>query len=276
VPLILLIFFASISFAADEPRILGPDAIQSRFSRLHSKNDERALELRRLFMEAGCESKNYSEDRILSSKLPNLICVLAGSSKQTVVVSAHFDNRGPGEGAIDNWSGASLLPSLFESLSGSPHRLTFEFIAFTDEEKGLIGSRDFAGHLSKEDRAEILLNVNIDCVGLAGPIRAWSGRSDDFLLTAAAVVADQIKVGIGADALGKRYDSDAAVFIAWKIPAIDVHSLTRDTLPLLHSKRDVRAALDAKSYYDHYRFLAAYLAYLDATIDIPAPRSSAR
>jgi hypothetical protein len=39
---------------------------------------------------------------------------------------------------------------------------------------------------------------------------------------------------------------------------------------LLHSKKDVRTAIDAKSYYDDYRFLAAYLAYLDATVDAPA------
>jgi len=264
--LFLLIFLAFGAFAADAPRILPPDTIQSRFSRLHSKNEERAMELRRLFMEAGCESKNYLEDKILSSKWPNLICSLPGSSKRTIVVGAHFDNRGPGEGAIDNWSGASLLPSLFESLSDSPHHLTFEFIAFTDEERGLIGSRDYSGHLSKDQRAAIVLNVNIDSIGLPGPIRVWSGRSDDFLLTSAALVADQLKISVGAQSLDQRYDSDAAAFMAWKIPVIDFHSLTRDTLPLLHSKKDTRAAVDAKSYYDDYRFLAAYLAYLDETI----------
>jgi len=271
VPLIvLLISFAAVVFGADEPRIVGPEIIQSRFSGLRQKNDERAQQLRRLFMEAGCGDRSYSEDKILSSPLPNLLCVLPGSSGRIVVVSGHFDNRGPGEGAVDNWSGAALLPSLYESLQGSSHRLTFEFIAFTDEEKGLIGSRDYAGHLSKEHRAQILLNVNIDSIGLPGPIRAWAGRSDDFLMTSAAIVADRVKVRIGASTLDKRYDSDAGAFIAWKIPVIDFSSLTQDTLPLLHSKKDVRKAIDAKSYYDDYRFLAAYLAYLDATVDAPA------
>src|SRR5258705_11076508 len=93
------------------------------------------------------------------------------------------------------------------------------------------------GHLSKEHRAEILLDVNIDSVGLAGPIRAWTVRSDDLLLTSAAVVADRIKVGIGGEALDRRYDSDAGAFIAWKIPVIDFHSLRPDTLHLLHSEK---------------------------------------
>ena len=267
-PLFLLLLFASLSWAADPSRLLSTTVVQSRFARLHSKNEERAIELRNLFGEAGCDAKSYSEDHILSSKLPNLVCVLPGSSRQTVVVSAHFDNRGPGEGAIDNWSGAALLPSLFESLRGFPHRFTFEFIGFTDEEKGLIGSRDYVNHLSKEQRANILLDVNIDCMGLAGPIRVWAGRSDDFLLTSAALVGDQTKIYVRADTLSDRYDSDAAAFIAWRIPAIDFHSLSQDTIPLLHSKRDVRTALDPKSYYNHYQFLVAYLAYLDATIDM--------
>ncbi len=200
-------------------------------------------------------------------RLPNLICVLPGSSRQTVVVGAHYDNRGPGEGAIDNWSGASLLPSLYESLRASPHRLTFAFVGFTDEEKGLIGSRDYVNRLSKEQRADILLNVNIDSIGLPGPIRVWAGRSDDVLLSSAALVADRTKTSIRADVLDKRYDSDAAAFMAWHIPIIDFHSLSQDTLPLLHSKRDIRTALDPNSYYNQYKFLVAYLEYLDTTIE---------
>jgi len=212
----MVICFAGLAFGADEPRIVGPEIIPSRFSGLRPKNDERAQQLRRLFLEAGCDDRSYSEDKILSSPQPNLLCVLPGSSGRIVVVSGHFDNCGPGEGAVDNWSGASLLPSLYQSLQGSPHRLTFEFIAFTDEEKGLIGSRDYTGHLSKEHRAQILFNVNIDSIGLPGPIRAWAGRSDDFLMTSAAIVADRVKVRIGSSTLDKRYDSDAGAFIAGK------------------------------------------------------------
>jgi hypothetical protein len=90
-------------------------------------------------------------------------------------------------------------------------------------------------------------------------------------LRSAALVADQVKVPIGAMGLDKKYDSDAAAFMAWRIPVIDFHSLTADTLNLLHSKKDVRTAIDAKSYYDDYRFLAGFLAYLDDTLD-PSPR----
>ena len=46
----------------------------------------------------------------------------------------------------------------------------------------MIGSREYVNHLSKEQRAAVLFDVNIDCMGLTGPTRAWAGRSDSFLL----------------------------------------------------------------------------------------------
>ena len=268
--LFLLILVASVSFAG-EVRPVTRELVQSRFARLRPTNEERALELRRLFGEAGCTAPNYSEQKLLSSKTPNIICMLPGSSKETVVVSAHFDKRGPGEGAIDNWSGASLLPSLFECMRDGVHRLSFEFVGFTDEEKGLIGSREYTNQLSKQRRPEILLDANIDSIGLAGPVRVWAQRSDDFLLTSAAVVADAQKIPLGANVMDRRYDSDAGPFIAWNIPVIDFHSLTGETVKLLHTKGDNRGALDPNSYYDQYRFLVAYLGYLDATLQRANP-----
>lgn len=259
---------AAGSTLAGEPALLPVETIQQRFAALRPANEDRAVEIRRLFSEAGCDVKHYSEQRFRSSPSPNIICTLPGESRRTIVVSAHYDRRkGAGEGAIDNWSGAALLPSLFESLRAEKRRYTFEFVAFTDEEIGLIGSREYVQNLSKQQRADLLLGVNVDCVGLAGPIRIAAERAHDLLLSFAAVVGEKTKVGVGADVLGPMYDSDASPFAGWGIPVIDFHSLTRDTLSILHGKRDVRTALDGGSYYNHYRFLAAFLAYLDSNVE---------
>ena len=73
------------------------------------------------------------------------------------------------------------------------------------------------------------------------------------------------------------YDSDATAFVNWRIPVIDFHAVTRQTIPMLHSGKDVRAAIDPKSYYEQYEFLAAYLAYLDEVLDVnPAFRPGKR
>ena len=100
---------------------------------------------------------------------------------------------------------------------------------------------------------------------------------ETYLLKADVIQNRFLRLHSNNDERACRYDSDAAAFTAWKIPIIDFHSLSQDTIHLLHSKRDVRTAIDLKSYYNHYRFLVAYLVYLDATIDsVPDPLVSTR
>jgi hypothetical protein len=59
--------------------------------------------------------------------------------------------------------------------------------------------------------------------------------------------------------------SDQASFSAAKIPAIEIHSITLETYPLVHTIRDSFAALRMKDYADTYQLAAAYLAFLDVT-----------
>ena len=49
-----------------------------------------------------------------------------------------------------------------------------------------------------------------------------------------------------------------------------IHSITQEPLPILHSPRDRMDAIHLADYYDTYRLIAAYLAYLDVTLDPPA------
>ncbi|MGA2878455.1 MAG: hypothetical protein ABSG13_05855 [Bryobacteraceae bacterium] len=44
--------------------------------------------------------------------------------------------------------------------------------------------------------------------------------------------------------------------------------LANETWPILHSPRDQMTAIHPADYYDTYRLLAAYLAYLDVTLDL--------
>ncbi|PYX03200.1 MAG: Zn-dependent exopeptidase M28, partial [Acidobacteria bacterium] len=41
--------------------------------------------------------------RTARSKLPNVICVLPGSSDKVIIVGAHFDRVSEGDGVVDNW-----------------------------------------------------------------------------------------------------------------------------------------------------------------------------
>ena len=104
---------------------------------------------------------------------------LPGSTPQVIVVGAHFDHVSEGDGVVDNWSGASLLPSLFQSLMGSARKHTFIFVAFTGEEEGLLGSAFYVKQLSKDQLSNIEAMINLDSLGL-GPTEVWVSQSGNL------------------------------------------------------------------------------------------------
>ena len=46
-----------------------------------------------------------------------------------------------------------------------------------------------------------------------------------------------------------------------------IHSITEKNFPILHSKRDDISAVNLPDYFDSYRLVSAYLAYLDSTLN---------
>jgi len=141
-------------------------------------NPHRLAALRQVFEEVQCCGEYLQEQKVSGSKLPNLICILPGESQDKIYVGAHYDAVDAGAGVVDNWSGASLLPSLYHSLKMKKNlRHTFVFLGFTDEEKGLIGSRYHARKLTKDDVQSIHAMVNIDAVGIT-PTKIWTSHAD--------------------------------------------------------------------------------------------------
>jgi len=263
---LLLLALAAVAAPGEDVHvhILKQDVIAERFGRLTARNPDRANVLRTLFANADCRNEHFVEQPVKGSKLPNLVCTLPGTSGQTVTVTAHYDKASLGEGAIDNWSGAALLPSLYQSLSSSSRSLSFVFVLFTDEEIGLVGSRAYVRQLTREQQRTITAEVNIDSIGLPGAIAIWANRADKRLVNLAANTAIALKLmlrGVDVDRVG---DSDSHPFKEKNIPVIDFHSITQQTLPLLHSAKDVRGAVDPQTYYDTYRLIATFLGLLDA------------
>ena len=197
--------------------------------------------------------------------------MLPGSSAKVIIVGAHFDRVSAGDGVVDNWSGASLLPSLYQAVKIEPRKHTYIFIGFTDEEKGLVGSRFYVRQMTKEQVAATDAMVNMDTLGLA-PSEVWATHSDKRLIGALAFIAKQLNVpitGVNVDQIGS---SDAESFAERHIPRITVHSLTQETwnAAILHTSKDKFSAMRLDDYYETYRLLAAYIAYLDQVADFPA------
>lgn len=107
---------------------------------------------------------------------PNIAAVLPGSDpllkSQYVVVSAHLDHLGVGEpihgktiyaGAMDDASGVATVLETARTISqNSEHpKRSLLFLVFTAEEKGLLGSRYFAGHPTVPE-GSIVADLNLD------------------------------------------------------------------------------------------------------------------
>jgi Zn-dependent M28 family amino/carboxypeptidase len=180
-------------------------------------------------------------------------------------LGAHFDHVDAGDGIVDNWSGASLLPSLYQALAAAPHKHTFMFVGFTGEEAGLVGSDYYVKQLSADQLARTEAMINMDTLGL-GPTKIWVSQSDPRLVNGIAVVAHSMEIpiaGLNVDGFG---ESDEESFIREKVCSLTVHSLTPETAYVLHHPADNPSALHFKDYYDTYRLIAAFLNVLDTQL----------
>jgi acetylornithine deacetylase/succinyl-diaminopimelate desuccinylase-like protein len=172
------------------------------------------------------------------AEVKNVVAVLPGEgphAEETIVIGAHYDhlgNGGPGSlapgvqeihnGADDNGSGTAALLEVARRLASRPQKLPrrIVFIAFTGEERGLIGSARYVRDpLVPLDKTIAMLNM--DMVGRL---------DDDKLIIYGTGTADLLEQTV--DNLNERYGfkitkhpggfgpSDQSSFYAKKIPVL--------------------------------------------------------
>jgi hypothetical protein len=270
---IVLVLYSSIGATAEDVRYasVSREVVEARLGKYIGNNKQREATLKQIFAEAGCDDQHTSEQAVKGSKLPNVICVLPGSSARVIIVGAHFDRVSEGDGVVGNWSGASLLPSLYESVKLEPRKHTYIFIGFTDEERGEVGSRFYARQMTKEQIAATDAMVNMDTLGLA-PTKVWASHSDKRLIAALSYIAKQVNLPVTAVNVEQVGSTDAEQFSERRIPRITIHSLSQETwdVHILHTSKDKLSAMRLNDYYETYRLLAAYVAFLDQAASAPA------
>jgi hypothetical protein len=176
-----------------------------------------------------------------------------------VIVGAHYD-RNSSARPIDNWSGAALLPALYHSLHERRRRHSYIFVAFADKGDELTGARFFASHLSPAQRRTAQAMVTLDSLGLS-PTKVWASRSDKELVHDLVVMAYTLKITASQIDMEAATNSDAEPFASMRIPNITIHSLTQQNLA-----EGSTSAFRPTNYYDTYRLLCGYLAYLDTVL----------
>lgn len=242
-------------------RVVNKSVILDRVKQSLPENKQREQEIKELFHSAGCGSATV-EEPVKHVTTPNVICRLQGDTDEEIIVGAHYDKVNVGTGAIDNWSGAALLPSLYQGLALKKPHHTFIFVAFTGEEEGLLGSEYFVKHMPHDELARTEAMINMDTLGLSYT-KVWVHRADKNLFNALLIVAGALKLPVGEVDVERVGSTDSESFAGKHVPRITIHSITQETLKILHSPADTLDKLRPDDYYETYRLLQAYLAYLD-------------
>jgi putative aminopeptidase FrvX len=269
--LILLVLNATGQSQQLQFWLVNKPVILQRVKESLPKNELREAKIKELFAAAGCSAAT-AEQTVKDLRIPNVICRLQGDTDEEIIVGAHYDKVSSGTGTIDNWSGAALLPSLYQGLAWKKPHHTFVFVAFAGEEKGLVGSEYFVKHMPPDELARTEAMVNMDTLGLSYT-RVWVHRADKNLVQALLAVSTSMKLPLGEVDVERVGSTDSESFADKHVPRITIHSLTQQTLRVLHSPADTLQQLHPDEYYDSYRLIQAYLAYLDLHWPVTQPRS---
>jgi hypothetical protein len=172
------------------------------------------------------------------AEIKNVIAVLEGDgphADETIVVGAHYDHLGWGgegsfvpnlkeihNGADDNASGTSALLEVARRLATRPEKLPRRvvFIAFTGEERGLLGSAYYCAHpLYPLDKTVAMLNM--DMVGRLEDEKLsvqGADTADEF-----GPILDRLNEALGFKITrqsGGFGPSDHSSFYGYKIPVM--------------------------------------------------------
>jgi hypothetical protein len=242
------------------------EIIETRLRSFSRKDAEREQILKTAFQEVGCRDERLTEQPVKHAKQPNVICVLPGTIDSEIIVGAHFDHVSEGSGVVDNWSGAAMLASFYQALAAENRKHTFVFVAFSGEEEGLLGSEEYAKRLTPAQTAKIQAMISLDSLGM-GPTKIWLHHSDHHLADLFYGVAKTMSISLGVVNADEVGDDDSSSFSKRKVPTIMIHSVTQENFPILHSRRDDISAISMSDYFDSYRLVSTYLAYLDSTLN---------
>ena len=169
----------------------------------------------------------------------NLVAKLPGSDpnlkNEYVVLSAHIDHIGIGapvngdriyNGAMDNAAGSAAVMDVAAELKAHPEKLkrSVLFLLVTGEEKGLLGSKYFAGRPTVP-LSSIVADINIDMFLPIVPLKVLKilGLEESDLGTRAAAVAQSLGVKPIADPEPLRnafVRSDQYSFIHKGVPSV--------------------------------------------------------
>ncbi len=260
--LLLLFSFAPLRAQENDLKISTEEEIKAGFDSVPCKNDDRLRAAKALFEKMGAAATDVSVDK--HKDVENLVVRKQGTTRETIIIGAHYDKAGVGCGAVDNWTGIVTIAHLYRSLKTAPLKKSVLFVAFGREEEGLIGSRAMADAIPLDQLSQHCEMLNIDSLGVGAP-QVAANMSHKKLTAFTAKLAADMGMPFGEAAIAGA-DSDSSSFLRKTIPALTIHGLTEEWPTVLHGKNDQVTKVNPLSVYLGYRLALALVFRLD---DLP-------
>lgn len=210
---------------------------------------EQGLRLARL-LEKGDEPQLSLEIRNRTGgpwKPQNVVAEIRGSSKpdEVVLIGAHLDSWDLGTGALDNGVNSALVVEVARAIASGPRpKRTVEFVLFTGEENGLLGSRGYvAAHRDEMDR---FVAVLIHDIGDGKVVGYFTDGRPDLHASLSKVLAPVS--GWGAAGLNDEaiLGTDNFDFLLQGIPNLIANQETARYLADYHAESDTLDKVDTR------------------------------
>lgn len=165
--------------------MLAADYIQQQFKSWGYQSDIRQFNTRYIYT---TKASHQTWHNVTTS---SVIAAREGKQPQQIIIMAHLDTFTPLndkdvdnnlggltlQGVDDNASGLGVMLELAERLKDIPTRYGIRFIATSGEEIGSMGAKNILERMSKEDRANTLLVINLDSLIVGDKLYFNSGAS---------------------------------------------------------------------------------------------------
>jgi hypothetical protein len=224
-----------------------PRQMNSDIRAVPCDNEKRMAGVKALFEKMGARPADLSIQNFGAGE--NLLLRKRGRSEKLIVIGAHYDKVAAGCGAVDNWSGIVTLAHIYRTLKNVSLDKTVIFVAFGEEEAGLLGSRAMAKGIGRDQSREYCAMINLDSLGVSSP-RVAENISSKRLVKITTDLARRKRLPFGKGFVGG--DSDSSSFVAEKVPALTIYGLRDDDGGLIHSEADRPAKIKPINLYWGY------------------------
>ena len=222
-----------------------PVTINGKEEFIKERQSDAGKKLARAYLSAALKKMGYDvKEQKYSSTGTNLIAERQGQNPEVVIVSAHMDSVG-NAGADDDGSGVISALSIMAALSSVDLKYTLRFIAFDQEELGLVGSKAYAKSLSNQNREDILGVFNLEMTAYnkrrdgSFHVIDCDGKASSELTAAVIRAVNDLKLPLQrTEACTDR--SDHASFWDIGVPAVVISQnfFGGDSNPCYHKKCD--------------------------------------